>query len=227
MFLWWGGKQCKLLIWVCTVSYGLSVWILSVTMVTSPIQAANYLSPHMTKYTQDLRCKDSDQPVHPLSMIRVHIQPPSLDTWRQLKAHAISKDSDQTARMHRLIWVFTGHRSLTAGFVVRWLIYMYTYLLSSRSRNHHLLSQVTSSYILSLPLNVTSCCKHCHLIVIDKVCITHLRWVDSSTTTLWTGLFTIAGCLISFYYYYSALDKILSTWVFWVFLPTNFSLNWV
>ena len=29
---------------------------------------------------------------------------------------------------------------------------------------------------------------------------THLRRVDSSTTTLWTGLFPTAGCLVSFYY---------------------------
>ena len=26
--------------------------------------------------------------------------------------------------------------------------------------------------------------------------------MDSSTTSLWTGLFSIAGCLASFYYYY-------------------------
>ena len=29
----------------------------------------------------------------------------------------------------------------------------------------------------------------------------HLCYVDSSMTTLWTGLFP-AGCLISFYYYF-------------------------
>ena len=32
--------------------------------------------------------------------------------------------------------------------------------------------------------------------------LTHLHWVDSSATTLWTGLFSIAGCLVSFYYHY-------------------------
>ena len=32
--------------------------------------------------------------------------------------------------------------------------------------------------------------------------LTHLCRVDSSTTTLWTDLFQIAGCLISFYCYY-------------------------
>ena len=29
---------------------------------------------------------------------------------------------------------------------------------------------------------------------------THLRQVDSSTATLWTSLFSIAWCLVSFYY---------------------------
>ena len=27
--------------------------------------------------------------------------------------------------------------------------------------------------------------------------------MNSSTTTLWTGIFQIAGCLVSFYYYYA------------------------
>ena len=34
----------------------------------------------------------------------------------------ISEDSDQTARMCRLISVFDGRTSLNVGFVVRWLI---------------------------------------------------------------------------------------------------------
>ena len=32
--------------------------------------------------------------------------------------------------------------------------------------------------------------------------LTHLGQVDSSTTTLLTSLFPIAGYLVSFYYYY-------------------------
>ena len=32
--------------------------------------------------------------------------------------------------------------------------------------------------------------------------LTHFHQVDSSTITLWTSLFPIAGCLVSFYYYY-------------------------
>ena len=38
--------------------------------------------------------------------------------WRMWKAHAISEDSDQTARMRRLIWVFAGRTSLIVGFTV-------------------------------------------------------------------------------------------------------------
>ena len=41
------------------------------------------------------------------------------------KAHKISEDSDQTARMRRLIWVFAGRTSLIVGFVVRWLKYVF------------------------------------------------------------------------------------------------------
>ena len=37
--------------------------------------------------------------------------------------HADSKNSDQTGRMPRLIWVFTGHIGHFVGFVMRWLIY--------------------------------------------------------------------------------------------------------
>ena len=37
---------------------------------------------------------------------------------------------------------------------------------------------------------------------IETYHITHLHQMDSSTTTLWTVLFPIAGCLVSFYYYY-------------------------
>ena len=32
--------------------------------------------------------------------------------------------------------------------------------------------------------------------------LTHLCRMDSSTTTVWTGLYPIAGCLVGNYYYY-------------------------
>ena len=59
--------------------------------------------------------KDSEQPVHPPSIARDLIHP-SLDSLEAVD-HAISKDSDQTARMCRLIRVFAGHTSLIVGFV--------------------------------------------------------------------------------------------------------------
>ena len=46
--------------------------------------------------------KDSDQRIQPPSMAKVLIYP-SLDGQRLEKAYAISKDSDQTAQMRRLI----------------------------------------------------------------------------------------------------------------------------
>ena len=50
----------------------------------------------------------------------------SLSTWRKLGSlatHSVhSNNSDQTGRMPRLIWVFTGH-SQFVGFVMRRLIF--------------------------------------------------------------------------------------------------------
>ena len=52
--------------------------------------------------------ENSDQPGHPPSLIRS-----SLSAWRKLRSLAThwmcNEDSDQTGRMPRLIWVFTGH----------------------------------------------------------------------------------------------------------------------
>ena len=44
--------------------------------------------------------KDSDRPVHTPSMARVY---PPLDSLEAVDSHAISEDSDQTARVRRLI----------------------------------------------------------------------------------------------------------------------------
>ena len=47
-------------------------------------------------------------------------------------------------------------------------------------------------------------CKRIMLGWIFAFCIlTHSCRVDSATSTLWTGLYPIAGCLVRFYYYYS------------------------
>ena len=41
--------------------------------------------------------------------------------------HVNSEDSDQTGRMHRLIWVFAGCTGHYVGFVMRWFIYNIEY----------------------------------------------------------------------------------------------------
>ena len=50
----------------------------------------------------------------------------SLSAWRKLGSLAThwahSEDSDQTGRMHRLIWVFAGRTCHLCWFVVWWLI---------------------------------------------------------------------------------------------------------
>ena len=50
----------------------------------------------------------------------------SLSAWRKLGSLAThwahSEDSDQTGRMHRLIWVFAWRTCHYVGFVVWWLI---------------------------------------------------------------------------------------------------------
>ena len=46
--------------------------------------------------------KDTDQPVHPPSIDRVLVYP-SLDSPEAVEVHAISQDSDQTARIRVLI----------------------------------------------------------------------------------------------------------------------------
>ena len=42
--------------------------------------------------------------------------------WMQF-LHADIEDSDQTARMHRLIWVFVGHTCQKGSFQTLWLIF--------------------------------------------------------------------------------------------------------
>ena len=64
--------------------------------------------------------KDSDQSVYLPSMTRVLENPLCIAGWL-LKAHAISEDSDQTARMRSLISAFAGRTSHIVGFVMRCL----------------------------------------------------------------------------------------------------------
>ena len=47
--------------------------------------------------------------------------------WKLYKAHVISEDSDQTARMRRVIWVYADRTSLIVGFVVPCPICVYQF----------------------------------------------------------------------------------------------------
>ena len=49
-------------------------------------------------------------------------------------AHALSEDSDQTARMRRLIWVFVGRTSIFVGFVARRLNCFDTAMYKSKTK---------------------------------------------------------------------------------------------
>ena len=76
----------------------------------------SHLSAHDKLYNKSsMASKDADQPVFPPSMARVLVYP-SLDSRRLWKAHAISDDSDQTARMRRLVWVFAGRTRLSCNY---------------------------------------------------------------------------------------------------------------
>ena len=84
------------------------------------------LSHHMTKPKQ--------WPVHPA---RTQISLGTHPIWSEsllcpfwvakvpMLLHVGSKDSDQTGRMPRLIWVFAGHTDHFVGFVMLWLSYVF------------------------------------------------------------------------------------------------------
>ena len=63
--------------------------------------------------------KDSDQPGHPLSLIRVFAMRSMVSVAKDLSyLHADSQDSDRTGRMSRLIWVSVGRTCHFVGFLV-------------------------------------------------------------------------------------------------------------
>ena len=78
-----------------------------------------YMSQPMRKpKIRGVTSKDSDQPLHPPSMARVFVSPP-FDSPEAVEGTWSAK-TDQTAWMHRLIWVVTGSTSLIVGYVMRW-----------------------------------------------------------------------------------------------------------
>jgi hypothetical protein len=70
----------------------------------------------ISKYTFEPRLDkfniNRDQPAHPQSLIRIHDV--HLQTLLQVeKLIANSMDPDQTARMHRLVWIHAGRKRIT------------------------------------------------------------------------------------------------------------------
>ena len=101
-----------------------------------PIAYCFHMSPRMTKPTK--------WHVHPAkTRISLGICPvwsePSLSAWRNLGSSvthwAQRKDSDQTGRMPRLIWVFAWRICHFVGFVMRWSICVFLLYLRHDSRN--------------------------------------------------------------------------------------------
>ena len=56
-------------------------------------------------------------------------------------------------RMHRLIWVFPGHTSLTVGFIVHWLI---SYQTISSQPGYCIYSKYLDSLILQMPITIAA-----------------------------------------------------------------------
>ena len=96
----------------------------------SPVYGAYAPSGHILKQTKnepshDITNKMTMRPAK--TQISLRICPvsseSSLSTWRKLRSlanhWAHSEDSDQTGRIPRLIWVFTGHTWHFVGFVMR------------------------------------------------------------------------------------------------------------
>ena len=87
---------------------------------------ANSFEPHHDK-TNKMACVPSEHSDRPCTQISLGIRPvwseSLLSAWRKLGSLAThwvhSKDSDQTGRMPRLIWVF-AERSHFVGFVMTW-----------------------------------------------------------------------------------------------------------
>ena len=85
-----------------------------------------YEPPHDKTNKMSAPSEDSDQPGHPLSLIRdfaVCLK----KVWVLSSQCADSEDSIQTGRIPRLIWVFAGRTATLLVFVTRRLIYIIIY----------------------------------------------------------------------------------------------------
>ena len=88
----------------------------------SPGTCNNHLNLNLRKRTFCAHNEDSNQPAHARSLIMES----SLSAWRNFVSldiqKALREDSDQPARMRRLIWIFAERTHPTVHFLMSWLI---------------------------------------------------------------------------------------------------------
>ena len=68
--------------------------------------------------------EDSDQPVHPHSLIRVFADQCAVYSAQAVE-RIMNKNPCHTGLMYRLIGIFASHTGLIVGFVVHWLSYVF------------------------------------------------------------------------------------------------------
>ena len=117
-FLWRGGRNFdpRLVLRQITGSICRIGPVVGIDLPVGPTLIASPTYEPQHYKTNKMTCaprEDSDQPGHPPSQC-VAEEPMFL--------HADSKDSDQTGRMSRLIWVFAARRCHFVGLVVWWFI---------------------------------------------------------------------------------------------------------
>ena len=101
--------------------------------------------------------------------------------------HANNENSNQIARMRRLIWVFVRHACQKVRFLMLWLI-------SKLPLDYR--PDILRRYFLKGKNNVDEEGIWAERILQTKhfdTTLTHLCWVDSSTLILWTGPFPVKG----------------------------------
>ena len=96
----------------------------SLSMLRAQLQCKHEPPPYKTNKMAIAPSEDTDQPVHPPSLIWSESL---LSAWRNIGFSATHwahcEDSDQTGRMPKLIWVFAGHKGHFVRFVMRWLTF--------------------------------------------------------------------------------------------------------
>ena len=93
----------------------------SLSMLGTQLQGLHEPPHDKTNKMSIAPSEDTDQPVHPPSLISLHC--PHKETLGPHTHWAHCEDSDQTGWIPRLICVFAGHKGHFVGFVMRWLTF--------------------------------------------------------------------------------------------------------